>query len=47
MLESVHGNQDRAIDVLLGMSDPDFVSTAAPEPELVSAVLMLLARVTH
>ncbi|KZT10854.1 uncharacterized protein LAESUDRAFT_352773 [Laetiporus sulphureus 93-53] len=32
VLESVGGDQERAIDVLLGMSDPDYVSTAAPAP---------------
>ncbi|KAH7924235.1 hypothetical protein BV22DRAFT_1105624 [Leucogyrophana mollusca] len=36
VLESVGGDQDRAVDVLLGMSDPDYVSThqggGAPEP---------------
>ena len=37
MLESVGGDQDRAVDTLLGMSDPDHVSTAIPEqPDAVS-----------
>lgn len=27
VLDSVNGNQDAAVDVLLGMSDPDYVST--------------------
>ncbi len=27
MLESVNGNQDAAVDVLLGMSDPSYVSS--------------------
>ncbi|TFK44281.1 hypothetical protein BDQ12DRAFT_730355 [Crucibulum laeve] len=31
VLESVGGNQDRAIDALLGMSDPDYRSEAQPE----------------
>ncbi|OCH87874.1 hypothetical protein OBBRIDRAFT_795787 [Obba rivulosa] len=30
VLESVGGDQDRAVDVLLGMSDPDYVSTQGP-----------------
>lgn len=32
MLESVGGDQDRAIDMLLGMSDPEYVSQATPAP---------------
>ncbi|EMD33689.1 hypothetical protein CERSUDRAFT_87020 [Gelatoporia subvermispora B] len=32
VLESVGGDQDRAVDVLLGMSDPDYVSTEGPSP---------------
>jgi len=34
VLDSVDGSEDRAIDLLLGMSDPDFVSSpqAAPPP---------------
>jgi hypothetical protein len=32
VLDSVHGVQDQAVDVLLGMNDPSFVSTAtAPD----------------
>jgi hypothetical protein len=31
VLQSVGGNQDRAIDALLGMSDPDYRSEA-PAP---------------
>ncbi|KAL1695022.1 hypothetical protein GGG16DRAFT_86703 [Schizophyllum commune] len=31
VLDSVNGNQDRAIDMLLGMSDPEYKATAAPE----------------
>ncbi|KZV73482.1 hypothetical protein PENSPDRAFT_682774 [Peniophora sp. CONT] len=31
VLESVGGDQDRAVDTLLGMSDPEHVSTAGPE----------------
>lgn len=31
VLESVSGDQDRAIDVLLGMSDPSYQSTARPD----------------
>ena len=27
MLESVNNDQERAVDVLLGMSDPEYVST--------------------
>ncbi|OBZ70922.1 hypothetical protein A0H81_09333 [Grifola frondosa] len=32
VLDSVHGDQDRAIDALLGMSDPNYVSTQAVPP---------------
>ncbi|KAI0039766.1 hypothetical protein FA95DRAFT_1684134 [Auriscalpium vulgare] len=32
VLESVGGNEDRAVDALLGMSDPEHVPTAAPPP---------------
>ncbi|KAF7985085.1 hypothetical protein HWV62_8963 [Athelia sp. TMB] len=32
VLESCGGNQDRAIDMLLGMSDPDYVSQQPPAP---------------
>jgi len=32
VLESVGGNQDRAIDMLLGMSDPDYVPQEPPAP---------------
>ena len=32
VLESVGGDQDRALDIILGMSDPDYVSQAAAEP---------------
>lgn len=32
VLESVNYDQDRAIDSLLGMSDPEYKPTAAPEP---------------
>ncbi|KIY70637.1 hypothetical protein CYLTODRAFT_435620 [Cylindrobasidium torrendii FP15055 ss-10] len=32
VLDSVNGNQDRAIDVLLGMSDPNFKSDTAQAP---------------
>lgn len=31
MLESVNNDQDRALDILLGMSDPEYVSTQAPQ----------------
>ncbi|KAL1760516.1 hypothetical protein FB107DRAFT_256041 [Schizophyllum commune] len=31
VLDSVSGNQDRAIDMLLGMSDPEYKATAVPE----------------
>ncbi|KAI0318873.1 hypothetical protein OF83DRAFT_885852 [Amylostereum chailletii] len=31
VLESVGGDQDRAVDTLLGMSDPEHISTAVPE----------------
>jgi hypothetical protein len=31
VLESVGGDQDSAVDTLLGMSDPEHVSTAIPE----------------
>lgn len=38
VLDSVDGNEDQAIDVLLGMSDPDYVSsTAQPAPPQVPA----------
>ncbi|KAF8915610.1 hypothetical protein CPB85DRAFT_1293842 [Mucidula mucida] len=30
VLDSVHGNQDRAVDALLGMSDPEYKSEAPP-----------------
>lgn len=30
ILESVNGDQDRAIEALLGMSDPDYVSSETP-----------------
>lgn len=34
MLDSVGGNQDRAVDALLGMSDPEYKSEApAAQPE--------------
>ncbi|KAK7043722.1 hypothetical protein VNI00_008334 [Paramarasmius palmivorus] len=33
VLESARGNQDQAIDTLLGMSDPDYRSDARPQPE--------------
>ncbi|KAI0645845.1 hypothetical protein C8Q79DRAFT_911399 [Trametes meyenii] len=34
VLDSVNGDQDRALDILLGMSDPDYVSTQpASQPE--------------
>jgi len=36
VLESVGGNQDLAIDTLLGMNDPDYVSQ--PEPAIPVAV---------
>ena len=36
VLESVGGDQDRAVDMLLGMSDPEYVSQAAPAPVQVS-----------
>lgn len=32
VLQSVDGNQERAIDALLGMSDPDYRSEAPPTP---------------
>jgi len=38
VLESVGGDQDRAIDLLLGMNDPDFRSEAMPptqQPQMV------------
>ncbi|EED85170.1 predicted protein [Postia placenta Mad-698-R] len=45
VLESVDYNQDRAIDVLLGMSDPEYVSTAvSPPPEHDLALDEQLAR---
>lgn len=39
VLDSVNGNQDAAVDVLLGMSDPSYVSThhvrpAFPPPKI-------------
>ncbi|KAI0368283.1 hypothetical protein BV20DRAFT_948405 [Pilatotrama ljubarskyi] len=34
VLDSVDGDQERALDILLGMSDPEYVSThTAPQPE--------------
>lgn len=33
VLQSVNGDQDLAIDTLLGMSDPDYVSQPLPPPE--------------
>jgi hypothetical protein len=33
VLQSVNGDQDLAIDTLLGMSDPDYVSQPLPQPE--------------
>lgn len=38
VLESVDGDQDRAIDLLLGMNDPDFRSEAmspTQQPQMV------------
>ena len=32
VLDSVHGDEERAADILLGMSDPDYVSTVQPQP---------------
>jgi len=32
VLQSVNGNQDQAIDTLLGMSDPDYISQS-PQPQ--------------
>jgi hypothetical protein len=32
VLQSVNGDQDLAIDTLLGMSDPDYVSQPVPPP---------------
>ena len=36
VLESVGGDQDRAVDTLLGMSDPEYVPQATPAPVQVS-----------
>ncbi|KAF5369828.1 hypothetical protein D9758_001255 [Tetrapyrgos nigripes] len=36
VLESVGGNQDRAIDVLLGMNDPDYHSELPPQEPVLS-----------
>ncbi|KAH9929581.1 uncharacterized protein BXZ73DRAFT_47886 [Epithele typhae] len=33
VLESVNNDQERALDVLLGMSDPDYVSTSTQAPQ--------------
>jgi hypothetical protein len=33
VLDSVNGNSDRAIDALLGMSDPDFQSDQPQQPQ--------------
>jgi len=33
VLDSVGGNQDRAIDTLLGMSDPNYKSETRPEEQ--------------
>ncbi|KAJ8583469.1 hypothetical protein M405DRAFT_845796 [Rhizopogon salebrosus TDB-379] len=33
VLQSVNGNHDQAIDTLLGMSDPDYISQPAPVPQ--------------
>lgn len=52
VLESVGGDQDRAIDLLLGMSDPNFKSeappiAAAPSPQMVCySFLPLIEEVT-
>ena len=35
-MESVGGNQDRAVDALLGMSDPDYVPSAQEQAAPVS-----------
>lgn len=44
VLESVGGNQDRAIDVLLGMSDPDYRSEQPPAAApLVSTICYIYA----
>ncbi|KAI0823441.1 hypothetical protein BC628DRAFT_1324987 [Trametes gibbosa] len=34
VLDSVNGNQERAIDILLGMSDPEYVSTQTVQPHV-------------
>ena len=34
VLESVYGNQDAAVDLLLGMSDPSYVSTHHTQQEV-------------
>ncbi|KAJ3564425.1 hypothetical protein NP233_g8303 [Leucocoprinus birnbaumii] len=47
VLESVNGNQDQAIDLLLGMSDPNFKSEApppAPAPQMVRRSAILAVR---
>lgn len=42
VLESVNYDQDRAIDVLLGMSDPNYVSSATfEEPVSLSAMCIM------
>ena len=49
VLESVGGDQDRAVDTLLGMSDPEHVSTSGPEaqthPQQVRSIAIFLNRV--
>ena len=44
VLESVGGDQDRAIDMLLGMSDPNYVPQ---EPPTVVQVHCILSEETH
>jgi hypothetical protein len=44
VLESVDGDQDRAVDVLLGMSDPNFKSESPPavqQPQMVRRSLVM------
>jgi hypothetical protein len=42
VLESVGGDQDRAIDALLGMSDPDYKSEARPQPPVGAHIPLVL-----
>ena len=38
VLESVNNDQERALDVLLGMSDPEYVSTQTVQSQVRSII---------